>query len=244
MKSNKLVRFWWKDSIKGITVLYTFIVLSIVTVLLIGALSEDSHILFSGTETTSIIYLLISGIVSYRTLFHICLQNGISRKTMFQSYLIFSLLLSGGMALIERIIYSLLYGNKLYVSMFDQIYDGLKYDSFLLLMLTQMFWYFSMFFFSCMFGYFISALFYHLDRVKRLYVFLGVPVTIVVLIPLFDYFVMKGRITNITVRMLKVMFGVNQGFRPYNLVITCILAALIFAILGRLISRRCVLRKA
>lgn len=183
-----------------------------------------------GIESASMIFIFIAGLNSFKETFKMFLQNGLSRKTLFISFVYTILPISAAMALIDSIngviaslvikydpAYMQFYGNR-YIGSVSGI---LKYaEGFL--------WYFFAYAMLAMTGYFITVLYYRMNKGLKLLVSIGFPAFFFIILPMVD---MDGKIYKGIGNFFSFAWGYKNGYNPYFSMVTC---TLIFALFGGL----------
>ena len=237
------------DYIKSIKTYYFVILLVIIFFTLLdkvwGGGGDGSY---NGFEVTTSIFLFVCGLNSFKTTFLMMMQNGISRKSMFISNAISILTASFLMAVLDRIMLLLVntIGNTLgglsYSGLFDAAY-GYRLDSLNsfvfqleLILLTWM-----VYTVATVAGYFITTLYYRMNTALKVIVSVGVPASILFIIPMLDSMVFKGNISTLLNKIFSFIFGVpGGGAKPYNLILLCVLGSIIALGLSWLLVKRAV----
>lgn len=233
---------------KNSVLIYYLVVVLVVTFSLITISAGDSSTFTStgGIESATSIFLFVAGLNSFRESFLMLMQNGISRKTMFISRVISVGILSVIMAIIDRILIFLMglvnTGNDrieisgLYEHFFADHAAGLNalqrgLEGILLAIVLYLA--------SVAFGYFITAAYYRMGKASKIAISVGVPVGIFFVLPIIDATMAGGRIFRFIAKVLKLIFGFGEA-DPYNLILSCFVAFVIFFGLSWLIVRNAV----
>lgn len=167
-------------------------------------LAFTTHILFSDmySGTTSMngmglaatIFIFIAGMNSFKETFRMFLQNGVSRRTLFISQLLSGLIVSFIMTVIGSI-YTII--GKSLAAHFDRLYfrsfiemiysDRYASESVSIQMLIESLLFYTMMLTAAlMAGYFITVLYYRLNKGGKIAVSVGVPVFLFILLPIID----------------------------------------------------------
>ena len=183
-----------------------------------------------GIESASMIFIFIAGLNSFKETFKMFLQNGLSRKTLFISFVYSIIPISAVMALIDSIngiIASLVIKyDPAYLQFYSQRYVGsvsgiLKYaEGFL--------WYIFAYAMLAMIGYFITVLYYRMNKGLKLLVSIGFPTFFFIILPMID---IDGAIYKGIGNFFSFAWGYKNGYNPYFSMVTC---TLIFALFGGL----------
>lgn len=207
--------------------------------------------MMGGLEVATAIFLFILGLNSFRENFRMMVQNGISRRTMFKGFIITSIILSAGMSIINQV--WLLAGkalaapidNLVFVGAFEQAYGQryaenaggfqMAFEGTLLLMFTSMA--------VMMFGYFITTMYYRLNKVGKVAVSVAIPVFLFVIFPYLDASLTSGALAQTISRIYLFSLGFHDGnYNPYYAMVTALINFAIFAFLGWLLVRRAVVK--
>lgn len=199
-----------------------------------------------GTEMPTVIFLFVLGLNSFKETFLMSLQNGITRKTMFISRLITVLFTGAGMAVIDRIIlgfeklYSSVNKNYHVSGMYEMIFNkraeslniaARNMEAALIISGINIA--------VIIAGYFITAAYYRMNKALKIIISVGVPVTAFILLPMLDHYTFNGKITAAIGRFLVFVFGGKAG-NPYNLLLSCVVFAIVGIGLSWLLIRKAV----
>lgn len=199
---------------------------------------------FGGIELSSIIFLFVLGLNLFSESFRMFLQNGLSRRTLFFSLVLSILPISAFMATVDSI--NGLVANLLvnYDGIYLQMY-GLRYGTGIGLQQTieGLFWYTTAYAMVAMLGLLITTLYYRLNKMGKLLISIGLPVTFVVILPLIDRTFTRGAIFKGIFNFLTFAWGFQNGFNPYYSMITSTLFFALFGCLTYLLMRRAVVRQ-
>jgi len=224
----------------GITILLFSITMS----------SASSTASFNGIEVSGIIFLFIASANSFKESFHMLLQNGISRKTMFLAQIIWILCVSIIMALVDRIlIITVTLGSQLSSrfmagGLFDQIFiHKYKYDpsSFLLHFKVTIFSFCLYTGFAAL-GYFVTLLYYRMSKALKIAVSVSVPCFIFIVLPIIDL-ITAGKVTYFISWVSKLIFGVNGSNGPISVMAVSLFGFALFSGLSWLLIRKAVVKK-
>lgn len=232
---------------KSIRIFYPVVFLVIAFFIVVISVNSNSEfITIGGLEWSTMIFLFILGLNSFKESFLMMLQNNISRKTMFASRLLAVLITSSTMAVIDRLIVNVggifndvsekFFINGLYEGMFSQRAESLHVITLNLeAILVTIFVYTA----AMVVGYFIALLYYRMNKVAKVAVSIGVPSTIFVLLPLLNETVFNGRLFEAFRKIVIFVFG-GETVNPYNLLLTCVLFIIVCLGLSWLLIRKAV----
>lgn len=189
-----------------------------------------------GIESASMIFIFIAGLNSFKETFKMFLQNGLSRKTLFISFICSIIPISAAMALIDSVngliaslvikydpAYMQFYGKR-YVGSVNGIF---KYaEGFL--------WYIFAYAMLAMIGYFITVLYYRMNKGLKLLVSIGFPAFFFIILPMIDT---EGRIFTGIGNFFSFAWGYNNGCNPYFSMVTCTLISVLFGTLSYMLIK-------
>ncbi len=132
MKLRTAIRYQILDLLKPLAIFYSIIILLMATVTIIfAAVSSAENVSFSSMEFNSVFFLCFCGAFTFQDDFKLFIQNGMTRKMIFKSFLCEFFFISALMALVETAIGTVLpnifeynplffhlYGNKGFVLQF------------------------------------------------------------------------------------------------------------------------------
>lgn len=230
MKSLKIA----KMNIEGImksAIIYYFIFICVI----IGLIAvSDGRSTLSGIEVSTVIFIFVCGLNSFKSNFYFAKSNGVSRKTFIKGLLISSVPIALVMSIIDIIInrinnifiknptfYDMAYGNS--VGYISKIYDGswVQSNSLNTIFNTILFQ-FSLCLLAYVIGIVINMIYYRANKYVKVLVS-AIPVALIIL---------KG---NLSMRNPSLTLRINEftdyifGFNPSN-VFACITTFLVFTV--------------
>ncbi|MDD5936812.1 MAG: hypothetical protein PUC65_14815 [Clostridiales bacterium] len=228
MKLKKTVKFSLSTYKKPLFIYYSIIIGCLLVGLLAMNLNTDHTVKIGGLELTTIIFVFVMGLTSFRSELYLYLQNGISRKTACISYFITAVVVTLFMAFVESMCYTIIGKNSTFQSAFLQVYTEMSNRNFLYIVATSFLWNFFVYFAASIVGYCIAALYYRMNRVLKLSVSIGVPVTFLIILPLIDEYLAKGAIGDFAKRAALFIVGVNgTTYHPIHWMIFCLIVTLL-----------------
>lgn len=202
---------------------------------------------FSGLEMASGIFIFIVGLNSFKTTFQLFLANGVSRKTMFKSYLGAVAPLAALMALVDSINSLVLSSVGNFHSMFYQVYSvrygeistfGAKMQVFW----EGFVWMTLLYVMIAMTGFFLTTIYYRMGKSLKLIVSVGVPVLLVIILPYIDSNILDGAISKAMDHFFRIVWGMNDR-NPYIAVLTCFVTFAVFSGFSFLTMRRATVKE-
>lgn len=196
----------------------------------------------TGNETASVIFLFVIGLCTFKETFLLSLQNGSSRKTLFAAKL---LTMGSVTAIISAIDLILILISKAILSVMDHsivvplfyaIYGGdigspvLYAKNFLLELLLALA--------ATAVGYFITIMFYRLNKAGKIIVGAGFPVLCIMVIPYVDMLFLQGKISQ---TLFSIMTYIVAS--PVRFMISGFLTFAVFSALAFLLMRKAVIKK-
>lgn len=238
------IKYQLNEYKKSIIIFY-FIILCVLTFMFILANNiSDSTIQFGGMEMSSIIFIFVIGLNSFKESFRMHIQNGVSRKTMVIGKMISALAVCIGMAFIDRII--ALIGNWISSSKERFIYKGILEQTYnrsnigsVQMQLDGLLFNICLYLAIFAIGYFVTIAYYRMNNALKLAVSVGVPVGLFVILPIVEMSITGGRISKALSSMFDFAFGFSKG-NPYYAMVTGILMFAIFGGLSWLMVRKAV----
>ncbi len=216
-------------------------------VLLFGAAlvfvdGAEVHMTLGGMDGATIIFLFVVGLNSFKSTFHMLTVNGISRRTMFVSFVASAAALCAGMALIDSIS-SLIFRQFIdYRPLIAEFFAD-RYASVGAVLYGESFlWMFCGYLLSIMIGYFITTAFYRMNKPLKLIVSIGVPVFFLIVLPIIDAGVFSGTISRTVDMILAFCSGRSSG-NPYVGMASDVVFAAIAGGLAYLLARRATVRQ-
>ena len=192
---------------------------------------------FGGFDVASMIFLFVVGLNAYKSTFHMFTANGISRRTMFISFVAVAGILCAGMALIDSV-------NALIISQFMNYEPSfvqdfmLRYGSGGSMMYGEGILYMFCSYLSCiMLGYFITTAYYRMNKPLKLTISIGVPVIFFIILPIIDEQLFSGEIFRFLGTVMAFCSGRLSG-SPYVAMGMDLAFAAVFGLFAYLLARR------
>lgn len=185
MKIKAAVRYYLKDFQKPTIIYYGVMMALYLLQILLTALFHDSFS-SSSMETSSRIFLFVIGLNSFKPQLRLFLQNGISRKTLFTGFAAGLLVVAAAMSILD-----LAFGwfrglfapyTTIYMARFSSLYVGRGAAA----LAEELLWSFLAYVTSGMTGFFLTSLYYRMNKGLKLAVSIGVPMFCLIVIPLID----------------------------------------------------------
>ena len=244
MNVKASAKYQFSDSMRTSTVYYAIYFAICLAGLGIGAMSIDGVVVsISGTEVSTMIFLFVLGLNSFKEYFGMLVQNGMSRRAVFAGRLASFGLLAAAAALLEALLGEILAlgarsGGYQYGSLYTMIFGWPEHVNPVLRIL----WTAASYMALLLLGYFISILFYRLNKAGKVVVGAGVPVLFFAL-PLLDIIIFRHLF--ITSAIAEVFAALHSlMFRSAWLAVAVPLAlAALLAALSWLLLRRAIVRK-
>lgn len=239
-------------SVKKSLIIFYIVIYAIIITLSILQIARPGNINTSigGFESASAIFLFVTGLNCYKPTFHLMLANGVSRRTMFNSFSVMILPVAAGMALIDSLNNLVFSSIVNYRSMFKQFY-GLRYGiggavpNTFQVVIEGFLWMLVLYASVAMIGYFITALYYRMNKPIKLVVSIGVPVFFLILLPIIDNVLILGvNIIDSIWTFLRTAWGLADGINPYIGMISSVLTYAAFGVLSFLTIRKATVKQS
>ena len=237
------IKYRLYDNRKAILIFYTVILCVLALLFSITTITVDSdfHGSIEGIEFASAIFLFIVGLNSFKEVFRMFIQNGISRKTLFASHIIATAAIGGIMALMDSILTLL---NRTITSINSGVYSrrlietlyGRQNDS-IGAFLTSLFFCFFIYMMFASLGFLITTLYYKMNKVLKISVSVSVPAILFVILPIVDSALFQGVVFSGIARIITMAF-----INPFMGMISSLVLFTIFSACSWLLMRRAVVR--
>lgn len=213
-----------------------------ITIILTKSMNLDGTI--SSMDMATMVFLLVIGLNSFKTPFRLFLQNGVSRKTMFLSFLSFACCLCAFMMVVDQINYHIFGRFSAYVHLFSALYSQ-RYEAGFELQQTLegMLWSLFGYLFFILLGFFITVLYYRCNKWQKLAVSIGVPGTLFIVLPLIDTNFFHGQISANILRFFIFALGLENGGNPFIGAASFAVGAVLFGGLAFLLMRRATVKE-
>lgn len=246
MKTKKIFKYVILDSLKEIKVF--FIVYSAIIILLsiLSIYTTDSgRFSFNGTEFNSIILFFVMGLCAFKGHFHFSLVNSTPRKNLFLGTLGSFGVLSIMVAFINNVIafiltrfintlpiFFMIYNKKYPDITSKQALESIGYT------FSDFIWNATLLFAIAIIGYFITILYYKMNKTLKVVVSVSIPVILVIGLPVLDG-MFGGKIISSILNFILTIMGLING-QSNNLIATLSFVCIsgVFALLSYLLVRR------
>ncbi len=243
MKIKQAVIYRLRDVKKSVISFYLIIFASYILLSILTRIESVHVTQMSSLEMATMIFLLCIGLNSFKPIFYLLVQNGVSRKTMFYSFMISMLVSSAVMAFIDSVIYSLVETSLGISSLFEQLYVGLYEEQLVVRIFVTFVWALCAYFAFGVIGYFISILYYRMNKSLKLIVSISVPCLLFIGLPIIDtYF--NGKVTLMIRKTFDFFFGTGAKPNPFISAISCCCLSIIFLALSFGLSKKAVIKRS
>lgn len=238
------------DAKKSLIIFYSILVgISVLGFILLAAFFRDGSTVFlsgtasGGNNQASLLFLFILGLCSHKENFTMLIQNGLSRKSVIAGRILTNLSLAAIVAFADMIMLLLegwamsAYGGRA-VPLLGQVFEGSVngMNPFLLWGLSLIME-FLLAFMAANAGYFLTSLFYRLPKSGRVAVGAGAPILLLIVFPIADAALFKGRITLALARFVDFALGISSG-KPLHAFVTFLLLSALLSLICWLTVRR------
>lgn len=244
MSLNVAVKYRLYDNKKAVLVFYIVVLSIYAFMFLFSALIKDNAEFkgsIQGMELASAIFLFVAGLNSFKEVFRMFMQNGMSRKTMFISNIISTLVICSVMALIDSAlalvsrnitaVNSGIYSSGMLELMYGRYINGI--GNFLISLLLCFFIYAT---FSAV-GFFITTLYYRMNKGLKITVSIGVPAVLFVIAPLIDTLLLKGAVFAALAKITGAAFS-----SPFMCMLSCFILFVLITVLSWFLVRKAIVK--
>jgi hypothetical protein len=245
MNKNLIAAFKYqvKDNVRAIIIYYCILV-AIIMLFSIGVATAYStgRSTMSGLDFSTIIFIFIVGLCSFKEPFKMLMQNGVSRKTMMKSKLLSAITISFFMAVCTTVLLLLgkalasLSDNIRFISFYEQVYSPVN-QSPVAVQLSSLLSNFLQYIAVFSVGLFISLVFYRCGKAGKIAVGAGVPVLLFIVLPTVDSLFFDIRISKSIIKFIDFAFGISAG-KPYAAFISYAVIMVLGFALSWLLMRR------
>lgn len=238
MYSKAVYKYELKEFKKSIVIYYGIITGILILLFVLSnnvRMGVSVNTRFTGIELTTVIFLFVCGMNSFKEIYHFSIQNGTSRKTVFISQMLLFCSVSAGMSIIDK--FGLLIGkgitginkNIAYTGMVEEIYRNryLNNASDLAMHVEGLLFSICMYLAFLIIGFFITIAYYKMNKGVKIGVSVGLPVGLFIVMPIIEDTITNGKITKLFSDMIFFAFG--YGVNPYYGMVTLILVAVVFS---------------
>lgn len=247
VRINPVLKYNLYDFKKAVLKFYFILFLIIVVMIPLSFIVKNSQtdlgiviVRLNGLELTSMIFLFVAGLNSFKTDFLFFSANGISRKTQFYGFVASTIPVVLIMSVIDTV-YGTILGMFLdYTSVFTMSYSQFNANA-VIMKLATVVWLALLYLTVLMIGYFITVLYFRMSKGWKIGVSIAVPMLFLYILPAMDEMLFSGRITNAMTKVFNTLMG--NGHNPYIAMFTFIVTALIFSILSYSLIRKAEVRE-
>lgn len=251
MKWKLLTRCQMKDILKSMAIFYCiyYAVILLLSVISIWVNKNyDQPMSMNGYEISGGIFIFIFGLCSFKERFLLCLQSGISRKTMFLSFVLSSLVLAFGMSVVDLLlsnVFRLIFPSLSIYSIFETGYISAFSSKNILFYILQTGFSFVFYLAMITLGYMITTFYYRIGKIAKIIVSISVPVFLIYLLPLIDFSLLDGNITWFLSRVFLFAFGLKSNPpTPWIPLLSLLAASLLFLGISFGMIRKAEVKKA
>lgn len=229
MNYAKTLKYGLQCSLKTIVPYYvTVAILLILFGLMIQR--EGSGTIHLGSWDVLSAFVIAFGIVGgFKERFHIFLQHGLSRKSLFMHYLIGILMIVLFMAGVEEIIHWLASQLHLdFITLYDELYESRYIVSTGMQVIERFLWHVTFFAGITSLALCIMIAFYRLRKLWRNLIFIALPITSILTASFIDGLYFQGQLFPMIMNDLWHFLGLYQDANPYQAIGSIACIALVF----------------
>lgn len=230
------------SEIKASIVVFYGVMLAVIALLGVSFIemsNNNTNGNMGGAEVATVIFIFVVGLNSFKNNYLFLSTNGISRKTQFKGFASSAFIICILLAAIDNIYLNILPLFMDYGSLFSQIYTPWAEEmSKVQVILTGFVWSIAVYFMAIAAGYFITVLYYRMNKLLKTVVSIAVPALLCVVLPVIDVNYAGGKISGFVSGVFKKLAGFNGGIYPMIGVLSMAAGAIIFLGLAYLLVRR------
>lgn len=216
---------------------------------------SNTAVTFSNMEVVSIITIFITALFSYKESFRFMMANSITRKSHFIACMLALAALSAAFSLVNTILSTVYSHFTNYRPLFIELYAGrfglpgiTQYPLPSLQLTFQMqfenfLWSIFFHFLTAMAGFFITVLFYRMNKWMKIAFLVGAPTVLLNGIGALDYYVLNGKIRAFLQWFWAFLFGGSNYNNPYSSMLNMLVLSALIAGLAWLPARRAALKR-
>ncbi len=219
-------RYQLADHKKSILVFYLVIfciyALMGISIAMILRGNGEAYGSITGLEISTMVFLFVTGLNTFKENFGMLTQNGISRRSLMVGRLFVMLTVCLFMTLLDRVWYFCgvwfhnIFGDIINTQLFmDMIYNRAKDVSRVWLHVESLAFNFAIYFAAMSVGYLITVVFYRLSKIWKTILGAGLPIFFLILLPIIDMQFFQGLISNHVWNFCLKVFGVASGNPMY-----------------------------
>ena len=227
---------YWLSRSSYLIFMGVILTLYLLSMVLMMFIHEDGS--SNGQDMAAIIFAFVMGIALCWDNLKMALANGVSRRTVFTSTLLSSLIGSAVLT-VFTLCCTQLFGSLLNAySIYSFTYEGYAASPFLSI-LAQALWQMALYFLSMMTGLLIAVIYYRLNKVATIAVSVGVPVFCFMVLPIL-FTLLPTLFTAFVSAFSKLFSFIARS--PYHSCLVFLITAAVMAALSWLAMRRAPLR--
>jgi hypothetical protein len=242
--------YYLSDSKKSLAIFYGIIILIYILFVSTVVITHGDGTI-GGMEMSSVIFIFVLGLNSFKSSFHFGLANGVSRRTQFVSFAAAAATLGAFMAvidiIIENVISVIFSPSPLYLSFYGARYstlftNGLTFINHIQILFEQFLWSTFLYAMLAMLGFCITLIYYRSNLIVK-YVVSTLPFLILlVLVPYVDK-ATNGAFIQWVGNFIARSMGFGQSINPYIALFSFLIGFGFFALCSYLLMRRAVIRQ-
>lgn len=246
MKSKIVAKMNTKGIFKPAIIYYAIVLSILMTIIILDKNTTNSGSL-SGFELSTVIFLFVCGLNSFKSNFYFAKSNNVSRKTFIKGILISTAPIALIMSIIDIIIYSVskifidnitfyeMTFRRVYLIYADSSFRSNAFMDIINLLLFQ----FTLCIVAYILGFVINMIYYRSNKFMKVIVSV-LPIALLITYTNLMYY--SKKISTITTKFLDFIFGFNPA-NVYGPMITFLVVALILSLISFLLIRKAVIKE-
>ena len=187
MKIKSSIKYQLYSIKPAVIIFYIVMAVLVVASIILNYALSNSDSRFGGLAASSIIFLFVAGICAFSEEFKMFTQNGLTRKELWKSFLLASIILSMIMSAIDILLYlalSLIMNMESSVMIISYAYTNIP----ILRVLNTYFLQVLFYTLALSIGYFVRLIYYRMNKFGVISVSVGVPVFLTIVLPILSQY--------------------------------------------------------
>lgn len=228
--TKNATKYILNDFKKGMLIFYT-VILAITLIMMFSYFkfsNPNNQISFGGFGFSTVIFLFVSGLNSFKTNFKFMQANNVPRKRLYTSTIVSFLLVAGFMALIDVALNRVL--NQIFP--YEGLVDAIYHNNFFL---AEFIWSFSLFTVALSGGWLITMIYYRCNKIMKIIISVA-PVFLIVLLGYINSFT-RGAVVSFINTFMVTLFdltNLNPFVSAFNIfILTAVVLGLCYLLIRR-----------
>ena len=209
MQKN-IIKYVLRDNVKGLLIMFSIIIVIIGGGGVAMTVNDKLLINANGWELTAIIYMFCSVLASADEYTRYFTQNGFSRKTIFENFIVSYTILAFALMVFTQIacaVSALIYGSAESATFAEYLYLGTGSVN----LFNVGIWLWLLLILSACLGYAIGAFYAAANKAAKIAVSVSVPVFFTIALPIMDTVLFQSKVFSFIYKGFSLLLGFYQG---------------------------------